>query len=290
MMFEKYQHVERYGTPGVDGINFGTCHVFPKIDGTNACLWFHERLRCGSRNRELSLEQDNHGFCAWAQEQCNIDHFFQANSSLRLFGEWLVPHSLRTYREDAWRKFYVFDVMDGERYLPYEEYKPILETFRLHYVPCYAVVKNGDEEMFRNQLENNDFLMQDGHMGEGIVIKNYEFRNKFGRVNWAKIVTSEFKEKSMKAMSAPVKEGKMGPERWIAETYVTRALIDKELAKFEPDFQGPVQPRLLSTIFNCILEEETKNFVKKLKNPTVDFRELKRWVDNQVKILTPEYF
>jgi len=291
LTFEKYQHVERFGTPGVHGIECGTCHVFPKIDGTNASVWYSERVRAGSRNRELSLESDNHGFCAHVQSDDRIQCFFAKYPHLYLYGEWLVPHSLKTYREDAWRKFYVFDVMiEGQVYVPYEQYKEYLEEFELDYIPCYSTIVNGTEEQFRKQLEVNDFLMKDGEVGEGIVIKNYEYQNKFGRTNWAKMVTSEFKEKNFKAMTAPVKEGKTGPERWIAETYVTRALIDKELAKFEPDFQGPVQPRLLSTIFHCIIEEETKNFVKKLKNPTVNFRELQKWVNYQVKTLAPEYF
>ena len=35
MEFKKYQHIERLGTLEVEGIELGTCYVFPKIDGTN---------------------------------------------------------------------------------------------------------------------------------------------------------------------------------------------------------------------------------------------------------------
>ena len=38
-MFVKYQHIERFGTQETEGIENGTCYVFPKIDGTNASLW-----------------------------------------------------------------------------------------------------------------------------------------------------------------------------------------------------------------------------------------------------------
>lgn len=30
--FIKYPHLERFGTDEVDGINIGTCYIFPKID------------------------------------------------------------------------------------------------------------------------------------------------------------------------------------------------------------------------------------------------------------------
>ena len=32
MDFRKYQHIERFGTTEVDGIELGKCYVFPKID------------------------------------------------------------------------------------------------------------------------------------------------------------------------------------------------------------------------------------------------------------------
>ena len=40
--FQKYLHLERYGTDGVDGITIGQCHIFPKLDGTNASFWYEQ--------------------------------------------------------------------------------------------------------------------------------------------------------------------------------------------------------------------------------------------------------
>lgn len=105
--FRKYQHLERLDTQEVEGILDGTVHVFPKIDGTNASIWSSENdglIRAGSRNRELSLESDNAGFYKWVID--NIDtsrkwDIFDTFPNWVLYGEWLVPHSLKTYREDA---------------------------------------------------------------------------------------------------------------------------------------------------------------------------------------------
>lgn len=63
--FKKYQSLERLGTQATDGITDGIVHVFFKIDGTNASLWMDGRVRGGSRNRELALENDNAGFLNW---------------------------------------------------------------------------------------------------------------------------------------------------------------------------------------------------------------------------------
>ena len=103
MEFKKYQHLERFGTTEVKQIELGTCHVFPKLDGTNASVWLDENgeVQAGSRKRHLSLDFDNAGFYAWVKEQSNILEYLKENPTHRLYGEWLVPHSLKTYREDA---------------------------------------------------------------------------------------------------------------------------------------------------------------------------------------------
>src|SRR5699024_1114953 len=126
MKFKKYQKVRRLGTVETEGIGVGACFVFPKIDGTNASCWIDEgEIKAGSRNRELTLEKDNRGFYKWVLGQYNIKDFLWDNPQLRLYGEWLVPHTLKTYRESAWRDFYVFDVMCRGEFLPYYDYKKI---------------------------------------------------------------------------------------------------------------------------------------------------------------------
>ena len=69
MEYLRYQHIERYGNDEVDGINIGTCYVFPKIDGTNASVWLGDdgQIKAGSRTRELSRESDNAGFYTYVQ-------------------------------------------------------------------------------------------------------------------------------------------------------------------------------------------------------------------------------
>ncbi|MEO8298769.1 MAG: hypothetical protein ABI574_13280 [Burkholderiales bacterium] len=101
MEFTKYIHLERFGTDEVDGINVGDCHIFPKLDGSNASFWFDDEFRCGSRNRVLTLGDDNAGFMAWALNRGGLRSIAEAYPGHRFFGEWLVPHSLKTYREDA---------------------------------------------------------------------------------------------------------------------------------------------------------------------------------------------
>jgi hypothetical protein len=88
-------------------------------------------------------------------------------------------------------------------------------------------------------------------------------------------------------MGPPKIQGEYTAEREIADTYITKTLVDKEKAKIDTK---PIQPRLLSTVWHCLLTEEMANIVKKMKNPTIDFKVLNRLVTGRVKELAPELF
>jgi len=306
--FKKYQHLERFGTSEVNQIELGTCYIFPKLDGTNASVWIDENgdIQAGSRNRHLSLESDNAGFYNWVKNQSNIAEYLKENPAHRLYGEWLVPHALKTYRGDAWRKFYVFDVsIDKEdceilhkndetnNYLRYEEYSNILEEKGIDYIAPICTIKNASYEQLINQLIKNVFLIEDGKgVGEGIVIKNYDFKNKYNRQTWAKIVTSEFKEKHAKVHGPTEIKGKKMVEEQIADEFVTKALCEKVYAKIENDggFTSSKIPQLLNVIYYDVVKEESWSFIKKHKNPTINFGTLQHFVFSRVKFFMTNIF
>ena len=287
MDFVKYQHIERFGTSEVEGIEFGECYVFPKIDGTNASVWMCEGEVCaGSRRRELSIEQDNAGFCTDIIHDKNILNYLNKFPNHRLFGEWLVPHSLKTYRKNAWKKFYVFDVMVDKSYLHYDEYQSYLEDFGVEYIPPIRILKNGTYEQFVKLLDANEYLIENGKgFGEGIVIKRYDYVNKYGRTTWAKIVGSEFKEKHHKAMGAPLQNGTKIPEEEAVNSFLTKAMIDKVYAKIEQDggFRSKDIPRLLHTVYHDFVIEEIWQIIKKQKNPVINFKTLQHFTFAKVK-------
>lgn len=292
MEFLKYQHVEKLGTVETNGIESGMCFIFPKLDGTNSQLWFNNGIQAGSRNRHLSLDNDNAGFLAWALKEESIIKFFNQFPNLRLFGEWLVPHTLKTYQETAWRKFYVFDVMFEEKYLSYDEYKVYLDEFNIEYIPPICKIENPTYETLTKSLEKNIFLIEDGKgTGEGIVVKNYNYKNRFGRVTWGKIVKNEFKAKMQKRDVAEIKQKKLIEED-IADKFVTEALVKKEFAKIEVEsgWSSKQIPRLLNTVFYCLVKEESWNFVKEFKSPTVDFKRLNMMTTIRIKQIMPELF
>lgn len=300
MEFRKYQHIERFATTEVESIEIGTCYVFPKIDGTNSSVWLEDGVVCaGSRNRKLTLDNDNAGFYNAISKDENIKAYLEKHPTHRLFGEWLVPHSLKTYRDDAWRKFYIFDVcVDadnevGMEYLPYEVYQPLVAEFGLGYLAPLKIIKNGSLDDFIACCNENNFLIKDGcGVGEGVVIKNYDFYNKYKRQTWAKIVTSEFREKHYKEMGAPVKENRLVEES-IVDQFVTGAFVEKEYAKIVSENDGwtsKLIPQLLGRVYHELICEEMWNILKAHKSPTINFKVLNTFTIAQIKRVKPEIF
>lgn len=299
-----YDHLERYGNDEVQGIDVGTVHVQPKLDGTNArvALTADGSLRVGSRNRVIAPGNDNHGFAAWCHEEPNKIRLNQlidtmanldgdrAYDQFTVYGEWLVKHSLGTYRDDAWRRFWIFDVHNGEEYLPPEVWHPHATNLGLDAVDTVAIITNPTEDQLRGLVESNTFLIKDGEgIGEGIVIKQFGWRNGFGRQPWAKIVRNEFKEMNRKAMGLKGTEGHP-VEADIATHCVTRALVDKERAKIGEVDRSVLIPRLLGTVYHCVVTEELWNALKKFKNPTVNFKKLQQHVMHATKLAAPDLF
>ena len=214
--FRRYDHLERVAHPDVADICFGVVHVFAKIDGTNASIWCDQEgvLHCGSRNRILSEDADNAGFHAFVNSDdaraIALRTFVMQSPSLIVYGEWLCPHSLKTYREDAWRRFYVFDVFSHavHAYLPYETYSEPMSVMNIDVIGPLAIIENpSDNQLAKLRDEKNTFLIEDGcGVGEGIVLKRYDWKDQFGRQPWAKMVRETFSNRRSGPKPRPIEE------------------------------------------------------------------------------------
>ena len=313
MTFIRYPHLCKFGNREVENIEFGITHVFPKLDGSNASVWCKDTgfpewwrfrdsndsptLAFGSRNRILSKDSDNQGFAVYAEKDERLNKFFTrlSNCNYILYGEWLVPHTIKTYREDAWRKFWIFDVYDRTtgKFLPYDVYKPLLEEFSLDFIPCIKAFKNGSWENFMHEAQNNaGFLLPEGNKGEGIVIKNYNWTNSYQQVTWAKIVLAEFKDQFHSVMGHNTTEVASNAQ-FICNKACTEALIEKEYSKIVVEnngWQSRYIPRLLHTVFYSVVTEELWSCLKEIKYGLVNFKELQQLCILKIKEIKPELF
>lgn len=322
MDFLRYIHLERFGNDEVSGIEQGECWVFPKLDGTNASVWSSveggaRRIYTGSRNRKLPVVlsngdpvgfaddvkcNDNQGFAQYIGSNREVfSRYFEKYPNLRLYGEWLVPHAFKGYRKDAWNRFYVFDVsvaeaeQGNEHFLPFDRYELSLKEFNIDYVIPQCKIFNGDFKEFNHELKNNYFLCEDGEgPGEGIVIKNYGFYNRFGRQIWAKLVRNEYKERHTSFHGVSVKEFGQSMEEKIINEFVTEAFIEKEYHKIlneKGGWNSKYIPMLFGKCFYELVHEESWNILKKFgQKTTINYGALYAGLIVKIKKSLPEVF
>ena len=135
-------------------------------------------------------------------------------------------------------------------------------------------------------------MIKDGEgSGEGVVLKNYSYQNRYGRTTWAKVVRAEFKEVHAKVMGAAELNGKKMVEETIVEKCCTEALVEKEYAKIAQEgWQSKYIPRLFGVVYHDIVDNEMWNIVKELKQPTINYKTLNHFVTEKIKRVKPELF
>lgn len=294
MEFKRYQHIEKLGSTEVDGILNGEVHLSYKIDGTNGCIYLDDNsIKFGSRNRELSLDNDNCKFMNSLTK--NDDYMASIYTYLRkhpnhiIYGEWLVPVNIKRYKKDAWNKFYVFDIYDTsiDKYIRYDIYTPELTELNIAFIPEIAVLNNPTQNEITSYLNKTGEYLLDNGIGEGIVIKNYEYHNQYGRTTWAKLLTEDFLTNKRNGRSNNATNKNNSPVEYkIITAFLTPEHIMKEKQKMIERY-GCWESKMVFEFLNrCFLEFYKDNWeliLKKFHYPTINFSILKKLSDNKIK-------
>lgn len=300
--FSKYVHVERYGRDEVAGILDGVVYVQPKIDGTNASVWCDPKtneLCAGSRNRQIWPDRDNAGFAAYVLNSDDpvaqtIREYCSKRPGLIVYGEWLgdptngskMLGSLRKYLRKGFFAFDVREMPEGDetgRNLGYLDkvdvrYRDLVLLLGDSFVPS-TVLDHPTIEQVMELAEDNHFNLPADVVGEGVVIKNYDYRDSYGNMQMAKIVLDEWRERQRKnrQMTQP-----QGVETMFCDEVVTSAFLDKCRSKvadkFGADFDAKDKRHMgmfMSLIVTDAISEDTYDFVKRNRFPTIDFGQLK---------------
>lgn len=233
---KKYRDIEHFNdkmlydfTPGDDIV------IQEKIDGSNASFIYDEAsdsIIAFSRNYMLDSENTLRGFWEWTQELDKSLLKSVIGTKLKVFGEWLVKHTV-AYPEECCNRFYCFDVWDVENncWLSQDESMKIAEMLGLSYVPVFFTGK------FTKWSDINSFIGRTdlgGEEGEGIVVKNMT------NSNYTKLVSEKFRETHAPKRRQPTEkqieaQTQMSEDMKLATTVVTRARIEKILHKMVDD-------------------------------------------------------
>ncbi len=107
------------------------------------------------------------------------------------------------------------------------------------------------------------------------------------------MVTTEFKDKHVKEMGPSIIAGTKMIEDTIVDEHVSTHLIEKTFDKIRvanDGFNSKNIPELLNRVYHDMVSEEIWNFVKKHKNPTINFKTLHTLTIRKIKVLKPELF
>lgn len=110
-----------------------------KVDGSNSAIVYDKetnKLVAFSRRQALDYNNTLNGFWNWVQTLAVKP--FSKYPNYVFFGEWLTSHTIK-YIQDAYKKFYFYDVYDKENecYLPQSEAKRLADELNLRYVQTF---------------------------------------------------------------------------------------------------------------------------------------------------------
>lgn len=294
-IYHSFLHVERLDETKIDVSAFlnGTIYVFPKLDGTNSCVWADElgNIHCGSRKREISLDHDNADFMLFFtidKTTEKLRNFLIEHPYYIVYGEWLNGWSGRkqagTIKQYLDPGFWIFGVFNNDTlsYLNYEKYFSMLKDIYDKIDQPLAILDHPSEKDIINLLEQNHFNLPNDVLGEGVVCWNYDFRDQFGHFQVAKIVAKEFHEMKGQSQKIKIPQIREGLEQDIINAFISSADCEKCKQKVMVMFNldswdnsGKNIGTFLNLLYNDLIEEEMISIVKRFKNPVIDFAILK---------------
>jgi len=298
----KYQHIERLGHEDVEGLLDDDVFVQEKLDGANATVAYVynpvslvDELVIATRNQTISINGNPRtGFKGLVEYVLNNPGFQISGASgwigWILRGEWLVKHSLN-YDADAFKKFYVFDVQDQSgSYIHPDTYIPVLTDAGIATVPTLARVSRPSVDVLTPYSQGLSFL--GGADREGIVVKRYDFVNKWGRTTWGKIVTADFKEKNKLSFGA----AKHDPvELRFVSDRLTETLVMKNVHKTADEKSESPRVQHMGAVigrtWHDLLREELPDWlITTKKQPVFDFQAARKLSDVRTRDVALAYY
>jgi hypothetical protein len=228
---KKYQDITRLGHKTTLGVLSKGDHIViqEKIDGANASFRrVGNELFAFSRNNPLTPENTLGGFYEFVQN-LNIS----IGEGYIFFGEWTNPHKVK-YPEHQ-KKFFLYDIYNVEtgEYLAWDIVKTIGETLGLELVPVFYEGEYISFEHLQGFVGQTVLggKLGDIETGEGIVVKNVNYKDRFGNQKFVKLVTDVFREvQKQKPAKDPKRE--LTQEQVFVDQTVTEARVEKMLYKF----------------------------------------------------------
>jgi hypothetical protein len=267
---KKYQDVIRHGKTGTHLTLEGNPHIViqEKLDGANASFKREgDQILCFSRNTQLDEHNTLRGFYNWVQANLKVD---QLLDGVIYFGEWLVKHKL-SYGGNE-NEFYLFDIYNTftEEYVSFSMVKDESKRLSLNLVPVFY------EGEFQSLEHIQSFVGRSvlGEVGEGVVVKNTAWKNKYGSQQFTKIVSDEFSEIA-KVKKQVVNQPQDALQEFV-NTTVNKARVSKIIHKlvdegllaedYAIEDMGSILKNTGTRVFDDVIKEELDELLKLVKS------------------------
>lgn len=306
----KYQHVERIGNSEVQGLLQGTVWIQEKLDGANLSVaWDTEAsdfIICSRQNPIYHTgECHNKGFQAAVDFVINNPQFAELLSThptMILRCEYLTKHKVPVkpefnktvviYDVEQIRDIRIGDTFvptDEYFYIPYEVYEQtLISRFpNLPWLTAELAANPTIEQLQEWSKGDSDYF----EYREGIVIKNYEFTNKYGRTKWGKVISPVFDAKKALKARPKLEVGEL--EQLFVNKFVTPGYVEKEIHKIR-DAKGEVSTKDMGQIIGKVpyelFQDEMWRFLGKANAGEFNFRVWRAATIEKVREYALSYF
>lgn len=266
---KKYTDIVRMGHRDTVGVvkEGDYITVYEKLDGANASFTVDTNgsaeVLAFSRNTQLSPENNLRGFYEFTR---GIDPFALSPRAI-YYGEWLVKHKV-DYGDNA-GVFYLFDIYDKvtESYVPTNVVIEVAERLSLAIAPILYAGPYVSYEHLQSFVGRSAYASTpDG--GEGVVVKNVNFRDRFGKQTFMKLVSDGFRE--IQPQKAPRDPNTVpSAEAAFVQTFMTEGRVDKLLRKlvdealipedFGLEDMGAILRELGGRVYDDLFKEERES-------------------------------
>lgn len=255
MQHKSYPKIPAFGYDGTEDILDGKIYITPKIDGSNVAIWlFNDEYKIARRNDWIS--EGDKGFAPLLDF---VSAEWESNMALRgyagyecpvvIFGEFSNNQNKLKYSLKY--PIIIFDVAfvtkdaDGAQHFKFWEYdktRAIAEHIVWPSVPILYQGPGWNVQGIDGII--NEWLGKESVLGgpneEGVVVKSYGRKTRFGRNYFCKIVSAEFAETS-KPKVKNIRVGS-GIGEWAAESFFTPARLQKAIQKIKESGEWIEEP------------------------------------------------
>lgn len=265
---KKYTDIIRYGKSSTKGVikEGDIISITEKVDGANASFALDNENQIGVScySRRLLLEPTNtlQGFYNWVEENI-VPIKDKLNPNYRYIGEWTCPHKIK-YKEEFTKVFLMFSIWDDEtqQYLSDDIVISEAERLGLRTVEYFYYGEFISYEHMSSFIGKSN-ITEELNAGEGIVVKNVNYFDNFGKQVFVKLVSEKFAE--IQKQRLPKNPNIHEKEVAIIKTVLTKPRVDKLLHKLvdeeeliRDELRIEYMRKLLKLLGNRVLEDMIK--------------------------------